>query len=390
MRFTFILSALLLVLNLPAQGIEFFHGSWEEALEKAQKEDKPIFVDAYASWCGPCKRMAKNVFPQPEVGEVFNANFISMKLDMEKPEAASFRVDHSVRAYPTLFFLNSKGETIHTVVGGQQPKGLIDHARTAMSKVDDLEAYEAQYTAGDRNPDFVFNYVRALVRQGKPHLKVANDQLREQKGKLNQPGNLRLMLLSATDADSRIFDMLLKHRADVEQLISKEAFQEQVDLAFENTKNKAVKFNDSKLLAAAAKKYKGIDAAKATTFLLAGQFDLAAAGTDAKAYLKAAKNYYKKAGTGDQVTLGKLFSEMSQSSFKNDTQVQDLAAQIGQEAADMSNDYENYYRLARWMDSVGKKTEALAAAEKAKSLVPEAQKNVHVMLDHLIKQIQTK
>lgn len=387
MRLIYVLATLLLVVNLPAQGIEFFHGTWEEALVKAQQEDKPIFVDAYASWCGPCKQMASNVFPQPEVGEVFNANFINMKLDMEKPEASSFRVNHSVRAYPTLFFLDSKGETIHTVVGGQKPDGLISHARTAMSKVDDLSVYEAKYAAGEREPNFVFNYVRALVRQGQPHLKVANDQLREQSEQLNLPGNLRLMLLSATEADSRIFDMLLKHRTDVEQLVSKDAFDKQVSLAFENTKTKAVKFNDPKLLATAAKKYKSIDAAKATAFLVDGQYMLAATGSDAKAYLKAAKNYYKKAGTGNQVTLGKLFSEMSQSSFKDDAKVQDLTATIGQEAASMSEDYENYYRLAKWMNSVGKKKDALANAEKAKTLVPADKKNIHVLLDHLIEQI---
>lgn len=50
-------------INSQGQGIEFFHGTWEEALEQAQIQDKVIFVDAYTTWCGPCKRMSKNVFP---------------------------------------------------------------------------------------------------------------------------------------------------------------------------------------------------------------------------------------------------------------------------------------------------------------------------------------
>ena len=54
-----------------AQGIEFFHGTWAEALEKAKTEEKIIFVDAFASWCGPCKRMASQTFPDPEAGNYF-------------------------------------------------------------------------------------------------------------------------------------------------------------------------------------------------------------------------------------------------------------------------------------------------------------------------------
>ena len=67
-----------------SRGIDFFPGSWNEALELAKKEDKLIFLDAYASWCGPCKSMQKKVFPTDKVGEYFNARFINVKIDMEK------------------------------------------------------------------------------------------------------------------------------------------------------------------------------------------------------------------------------------------------------------------------------------------------------------------
>ena len=64
-----------MVFHTEAQGIEFEHGTWAEALAKAQKEDKMIFVDGYAVWCGPCKMLAKNIFPQESVGKFFNENF---------------------------------------------------------------------------------------------------------------------------------------------------------------------------------------------------------------------------------------------------------------------------------------------------------------------------
>ena len=58
-----------------AQGIEFFHGTWVEALAEAKKQEKPIFVDAYTTWCGPCQMMSKNVFTHADVGAFFNENF---------------------------------------------------------------------------------------------------------------------------------------------------------------------------------------------------------------------------------------------------------------------------------------------------------------------------
>ena len=71
---------------LPGQGIIFFEGTWKEALEKAKKEDKLVFVDSYTTWCGPCIKMAKNVFTQESVGSFYNQNFINIKLDMEKED----------------------------------------------------------------------------------------------------------------------------------------------------------------------------------------------------------------------------------------------------------------------------------------------------------------
>ncbi|MEM6770490.1 MAG: thioredoxin family protein, partial [Bacteroidota bacterium] len=138
--------------GLRAQGIDFFHGTWEEALAKAEAEDKLIFVDAYASWCGPCKVMARNVFPQAAVGDFFNANFINMKLDMEKAESTDFRKKHQVGAYPTLFFINGKNDVVHKSVGGKQVKTLIEAGEVAISKMDDVGVLAARWEAGERDP----------------------------------------------------------------------------------------------------------------------------------------------------------------------------------------------------------------------------------------------
>ena len=114
----FILLAFLLQNNsVNAQGIEFFHGTWEEALAEAKAKDKVIFIDAYTTWCGPCKMMAKNVFTDIEVGTFFNQNFINVKLDMEKELGLSLKSKLNVRVYPTLLFIDGSENVVHKAVG---------------------------------------------------------------------------------------------------------------------------------------------------------------------------------------------------------------------------------------------------------------------------------
>ena len=65
-----------------AQGIAFYDGTWDEILAKAKKEHKMIFLDAYTSWCGPCKMLVNQTFPQPEVGIFFNSNFVNTHFEL--------------------------------------------------------------------------------------------------------------------------------------------------------------------------------------------------------------------------------------------------------------------------------------------------------------------
>jgi len=116
-------------------GIEFFHGTWQEALDLAKKEHKLIFMDAYATWCGPCKMMASRTFTQKEVGDFFNKNFINIKMDMEHhPEGRRLSQKYGLRAYPTLYFINPKEEVKHTSVGYLKPNQLIEQGKLALQK----------------------------------------------------------------------------------------------------------------------------------------------------------------------------------------------------------------------------------------------------------------
>jgi thiol:disulfide interchange protein len=100
-------------------GIAFFQGTWAEVLDESKETNKPIFVDAYAVWCGPCRWMAANVFTNAEVAEYYNTHFINYKFDMEKGEGPAFARKYTVMAYPTLYYLNHDGSVIQKVIGAQ-------------------------------------------------------------------------------------------------------------------------------------------------------------------------------------------------------------------------------------------------------------------------------
>lgn len=111
------------------KGIQFTTISFQEALKQAKKEHKLIFVDAYTTWCGPCKMMAKITFTNEEVGKVFNHNFINLQLDMERGEGLNFARTYRVRAYPSMFLINSEGKVVKRMLGFMKKDQLLEQVK---------------------------------------------------------------------------------------------------------------------------------------------------------------------------------------------------------------------------------------------------------------------
>ena len=162
-----------------SMAIDFENISYKEALKQSKKEFKLIFVDAYASWCGPCKRMAKDVFPDQRVSDFFNKHFINLKIDMEKGEGPALARSFQITSYPTFLFINQEGEIIHTAKGGRSIEQFIELAKEALSKNDVSEEIKLKYEQGNRDVDFLYNYSYALRSSGKPSTKVVNDYIKQ-------------------------------------------------------------------------------------------------------------------------------------------------------------------------------------------------------------------
>lgn len=89
--------------------VEWFEGTVEEALSKAQAERKAVFVDVGAYWCPPCHELDEKVFTQPEFSAWIADKMIAVHIDAEKGEGPELVERYRVQAYPTMLVLEPSG-----------------------------------------------------------------------------------------------------------------------------------------------------------------------------------------------------------------------------------------------------------------------------------------
>ena len=339
-----------------ASGIEFFHGSWEEALAEAKAQDKLIFVDAYTTWCGPCKRMAAQVFPDAEVGSFYNASFVALKIDMEKEMGIQFRQTYPVSAYPTLLYIDYDGTLVQKVKGAQTVQNFIQIGKNALQKIDRSGQFEERYAAGDRDPELVYQYVKALNQAGKPSGVVVNDYLRDQTD-LTTPQNLRFLLAAVGTVDSRAYDLMDQHHAAILKQEGAEAVAQRIERAARATAARALEFESEDLLElakAATKKY-----APTTAAAFAARADLGfyRAQGDVKKFLKGAQAYERAIAKDDPVELHRLAKQTFEA-FPQERKVLQFAEKAAARSVQNSTDYRHYYTYAEILLATGNTADA--------------------------------
>lgn len=133
----------------------------EQASAKAKAENKLIFIDCYTQWCGPCKKMSKEVFPQASVGDYMNPKYISLKLDMETPYGAPLAKKWQIQAYPTFMILTADAQEINRFLGYHAPDDFIK-VLDEKSKDNSSGPLQARWKSGDRDPQFLMEYLQSL------------------------------------------------------------------------------------------------------------------------------------------------------------------------------------------------------------------------------------
>lgn len=153
----FLLLCLPSVVLSQEQGIKFQVGvTWKQLKEIARQENKFIFVDCFTTWCGPCKLMEKEVYPDEEVGNYFNAHFISVKSQMDKTDkdieqvknwykdAEALQREYGVPAYPTYLFFAPDGKLVNRDLGYKGANDFLAMAKKALT-YEVISPYQGYY-----------------------------------------------------------------------------------------------------------------------------------------------------------------------------------------------------------------------------------------------------
>lgn len=347
------------------EGIVFFEGTLAEAQEKAAQERKLIFMDAYTSWCGPCKQMSRNVFTDAEVGAFFNKHFINIKVDMEKGEGPRLAGRYRVNSYPTLLFLDEKGEVVHAAKGSRPTDQFLGLGKTALRKNDKSDEYAKQYEEGDRSPELLRAYAYALLNGGQPSTKIANEYVRKVKDFDNEEGT-DFLYDFANDADSKIFDLFLEHQAAILKAKGKEAYYTKVHDACDAVIQKAIQFDTESLVGIAKSKMKAAYPSFYKEYCLLADINYAAGKDDMEAYTNAVDKYLKKYGKNKKDILHKYAQAVGKR--VNDKKSLEKALKWVDQALEWKEIAVYWQTKGGILRKLGREEEAQKAFEKARGL----------------------
>lgn len=218
-RLTLLFGLCLAILSgLAAQTtIDFTDSDWSEALEFAAAEGKPVFLYAYSPGCRYCRQMEREVFPDSAVAAFYNATFVNYRVDITDDGAGTALGDrYGIERFPTYLYLNARGEPLHQSDAAKPAAAFLADAEAALDPDRALFPLMRRYATGERDPDFLYAYVTALVPFHHPDTPldtVLAEYLETQSAEqLGAERNLRLFFSLYPDFGTPAADYLLANQ----------------------------------------------------------------------------------------------------------------------------------------------------------------------------------
>jgi thioredoxin-related protein len=158
---------LLITPELQSQ-VEFIEVRTREEMEAARKKASDgmlmLFVDVYATWCGPCKRMDSEVYADPGVAAYMNAHFVNVRMDGETDFGRKYAGDQQLQGYPTMYLFSDEGERVSNITGFRPAGELLSVLEKVIENQKAFKVYTARYREGNLNDESFAAYI-ALLRE---------------------------------------------------------------------------------------------------------------------------------------------------------------------------------------------------------------------------------
>ncbi|HMX60090.1 MAG TPA: thioredoxin family protein [Chitinophagales bacterium] len=341
-------------------GMQFENGaSWQQILDKAKKENKFIFLDAYASWCGPCKWMAKEVFPKPEVGEALNPNYVNAKIDMEKGEGIELAKKYNVRSYPTYLFFDANGELVHRSLGSMPAADFITLCNNTLDPEMQFITLKKKYESGVRDTAFLRNFVEnannAQDESAQPALK---DYLQQSNYNLS-PDNIRLISLLTNSIHDTGYAILQDNKTLFYETLGIKNVDNQIEeLVWIEAKKASKKGTDKEAFKKIIQQY-----LPEKTEILCAEFELSLLKRAAnwKAYLPKALAFADKFCKNDFERLNSIAGTLWEN-YKDKTTL-GKALQFALRSVELNSNFDNNDTVARLYQKLNNKSSAKKYAE---------------------------
>jgi len=282
---------------------------------------------------------------------------------MEESESTSFKRKFSVSAFPTLFFVNDKEETVHKVVGGKNEQGLIAAGKMALSKDDRSGDFAKLYEEGDRSYDLVLDYIKALNAVNKPSLKITNDYLRS-KPDISAKQRALFIFETINVADTRWFDEIVKNKSIIVDELGKEVVDEKIKSICWNTIKKAVEYETYDLVIESKEKIGKVYSGDKKEFGYEADMYYGKEMRQPEIYLESLNKYYKKYAKKDPARIKTCLSDLVKY-FEKDKEAQEKAEELGKALVKNENSAEHVLIYATALYKNNKTDKALAEANRS-------------------------
>ena len=233
------------------RSIEFYRGNFENAKNEAKNTNKLIFMDGYAVWCGPCKKMDKEVFTNDSVADFYNKNFLNIKMDMESEEGKKIKKLFSIGAYPTFLYINGEEKLLHKGVGWMKSPEFIKLGKEASDPKTQLATFNEKYEEGNRDGEFIYKYLKKLDGASISYEDISKDYFKTQKEEdLTSRINWNILFINKnnTDINSETFNYLIKNKIKFDEIYTSDSVDEKIFNAYSSNFNNILykkSFNDS-------------------------------------------------------------------------------------------------------------------------------------------------